>query len=100
MQENHYIAFKSWKLNSREEAKSTYDKEMLEIIHALEKWKQYMFGVKFSNKTEHDNLNYFLNNKRLSPKQQKWVSKIQVFYFETLYKKGKENQVFDRLSRK
>jgi hypothetical protein len=39
MQENHYIASKRWKLNSREEAKYTYDKEMLEIIHALEKWK-------------------------------------------------------------
>ena len=38
MQEGHPIAFESRKLNKRESLKSTYDKEMLVIIHALTKW--------------------------------------------------------------
>ena len=38
MQEGHPIAFESRKLNKRESLKSTYDKEMLAIIHALTKW--------------------------------------------------------------
>ena len=37
MQEGHPIAFESQKLNKRERLKSTYDKEMLAIIHALTK---------------------------------------------------------------
>jgi hypothetical protein len=37
MQENHPIVFRNRKLNLREQAKSTYDKEILAIIHALEK---------------------------------------------------------------
>ena len=37
MQEGHPIAFKSRKLNKRERLKSTHDKEMLSIIHALTK---------------------------------------------------------------
>ena len=38
MQEGHPITFESRKLNKRESLKSTYDKEMLDIIHALTKW--------------------------------------------------------------
>ena len=32
MQDEHPIAFESWKLNKQEKLKSTYDKEMLEIM--------------------------------------------------------------------
>ena len=38
LMQGHPIAFKSRKLNKRESLKSTYDKEMLAIIHALTKW--------------------------------------------------------------
>ena len=38
MQEGRPIAFESRKLNKRESLKSTYDKEMMAIIHALKKW--------------------------------------------------------------
>ena len=40
MQEIHPISFKSRNLNKRESLKSTYDKEMLAIIHVLTKWRQ------------------------------------------------------------
>ena len=73
---------------------------MLAIMHALVKWKQYLFGAKFLAKTNHNNLKCFLTQKNVSPEQQKWVNKIQVFDFNILYKKGKENRVADNLSRK
>jgi hypothetical protein len=38
MQDGHPIAFESRKLNKKEELKSTYNKEMLAIMHALAKW--------------------------------------------------------------
>lgn len=38
MQNNHPIAFESRKINKQEGLKSTYQKEMLTIIHALMKW--------------------------------------------------------------
>ena len=47
MQDKYPIAFESWKLKPSEQTKSTYDKEMLAIIHALVKWKQYLFGAEF-----------------------------------------------------
>jgi hypothetical protein len=50
MQDNHPIAFESRKLKPKEQTKSTYEKEMLEIIHALVKWKKYLMGAKFWSK--------------------------------------------------
>jgi hypothetical protein len=38
MQKYHLIVFESQKLNKRESLKSTHDKEILAIIHALTKW--------------------------------------------------------------
>jgi hypothetical protein len=63
-------------------------------METISTWSQILV------KMDHNNLKYFLNQKSLSSEQQKWVRKIQVFYFEILYKKGKENQVVDSLSRK
>ena len=37
MQDGHPIAFKSGKLNKKEFLQSTYNKEMLDIVHALRK---------------------------------------------------------------
>jgi hypothetical protein len=73
---------------------------MLEIIHTFEKWNQYLVGVKLLVKTNRNNLKYFLNQKSSFPKQQNRVRKNQIFDFEIIYKKGKENQVSNSSSRK
>ena len=100
MQEGHPIAFESRKLNKRESLKSTYDKEMLAIIHALTKWRQYLLGSKILIRTDHNNLQYLLQQKTLSTEQQKWIEKIATFDMEILHKRGKDNLVVDSLSRK
>jgi hypothetical protein len=51
-------------------------------------------------KTDHNNLKYFLDQKDLSERQHKWVSKIQAFEFDIEYVKGKRNIVADALSRR
>jgi hypothetical protein len=77
-----------------------YDKEMLAIMHALTKFKQYLVGSRFVVKTDHNGLKYFLDQKDLSERQQKWVSKIQAFDFDIEYVKGKRNIVANALSRR
>ena len=44
MQDGHPITFERRKLNKRECLKSTYNKEMLAIMHVLAKWRQYILG--------------------------------------------------------
>jgi hypothetical protein len=100
MQGGHPIVFESQKLSESEKLYSIYDKEMLAIMHALMKFRQYLVGSRFVVKTDHNNLKYFLDQKDLSERQQKWVSKVQAFDFDIEYVKGKRNVVADSLSKR
>ena len=71
MQRGHPIVFESRKLSQPERLYSIYDKEMLAIMHALTKFRQYLVGNKFVVKTNHNSLKYFLEQKELSECQQK-----------------------------
>ncbi|XP_059075327.1 uncharacterized protein LOC131875270 [Cryptomeria japonica] len=100
MQNKHPIAYESRKLQNNERLYSTYDKEMLAIMHALAKFRQYLVGSKFVVRTDHNSLKYFLNQTELNDRQQKWISKIQAYDFDIEFIKGKNNTVADALSRK
>jgi hypothetical protein len=100
MQGGHPIVFESRKLSQPERLYSIYDKEMLAIMHALTKFRQYLVGSKFVVKTDHNILKYFLEQKDLSERQQKWVTKVHAFDFDIEYVKGKKNIVVDALSRR
>ena len=58
-----------------------------------------MVGSRFKIKTDHNILKYFLEQKELKERQQKWVSKVQAYGFKIEYVKGKDNVVADALSR-
>ena len=60
MQNHHPVAFEIRKLKNYECHYSIYDKEMLAILHALTKFRQYLLGSKFKIKKDHNNLKYFL----------------------------------------
>jgi hypothetical protein len=100
MQEGRPLAFESRPLKGRDLHKPIYEKEMMEILHALKKWHPYLIGRHFKVKTDHDSLKYFLEQRLSSEEQQKWVTKILGYDFEIIYKKGKQNVVADALSRK
>jgi hypothetical protein len=82
MQNRNPIVYQSQKLRGPELLYTIYDKEMLAIMHALAKFRQYLVGVKFVLRTYHNNLKYFLEQKDLNERQQKWVRKIQAYDFD------------------
>jgi hypothetical protein len=100
MEEGRPLAFERRPLKGRDLHKPIYEKEMMEILHALKKWCPYLIGRHFKVKTYHDSLKYFLEQRLSSKEQQKWVTKILGYDFEIVYKKGKQNVVADALSRK
>ena len=65
MQGGHPIAFKSRKLLPHERLYPIYDKEMLAIMHALAKFRQYLVGNRFRLRTNHNSLQFFLEQKQL-----------------------------------
>jgi hypothetical protein len=100
MQEGRPIAFERRPIKGQNLHKPIYEKEMLEILHALKKWHPYLMGRYFKVKIDHDSLKYFLEQRLSSEEQQKWVTKMLGYDFEIIYKKGKQNVVADALSRK
>jgi hypothetical protein len=100
MEEGRPLAFESQPLKGKDLQKPIYEKEMMAILHALNKWCPYLIGRHFKVKTDHDSLKYFLEQRLSSEEQQKWVTKILGYDFEIVYKKGRQNVVADTLSRK
>ena len=69
MYNKHLITYESRKLRGLERSFNIYDKEMLAIMHALAKFKQYLVGSKFSIKTNHNSLKHFLGQRDLNDSQ-------------------------------
>jgi hypothetical protein len=82
MQNNHPISFESHKLKEYEQHYSIYNKDMLAIMHALAKFRKYLVGNQFKVKTDHNSLRFLMEQKELSERQHKWISKIDAYDFE------------------
>ena len=76
MQEGKSIAFESRPIKGKYLLKPIYEKEMLETLHALNKWRPYLMGRHFMVKTDHDGLKYFLEQRISSEEQQKRVTDV------------------------
>jgi hypothetical protein len=100
MQEGHPIAYESHKLNETERCYTVQEKEMTAVVHCLRTWRHYLLGSKFVVKTNNIATSYFLNQKKLTPKQVRWQAFLAEFDFVMEYKLGKDNLVADALSRK
>jgi len=60
-----------------------YDKELLAIVEALTKWRQYLLDTteKFEVWTDHKNLKYFREPQKLNGQQARWYLKLQDYNF-------------------
>ncbi|GJW92659.1 reverse transcriptase [Tanacetum coccineum] len=59
--EGHLIAYLSKTLAPKHQALSTYEKEFLAALMALDKWRGYLLDIHFKIKTDHFKLKYLLN---------------------------------------
>lgn len=99
MQKGRPLAFLSKGLAPKHQKLSTYEKELLAVVLATQKWRTYLQGHHFIIKTDHQSLKYLLEQKLTTLMQQKWLAKLMGLDYEIVYKKGKENVVADALSR-
>lgn len=79
---------------------STYEKELLSLVTAVQKWSPYLLGQSFKVKTDQQALKFLLEQRAETVSQQRWISKLLGYNFVIEYKKGKENRVADALSQK
>jgi hypothetical protein len=67
MQEGRPLAFTNKQLSEFHLGQSIYEKEMLAILHAIDLWRPYLLGKHFQIKTDHQSLEYFLEQRPSSP---------------------------------
>lgn len=60
-QNQHLITFLSKSLVDKHKALSVYDKEMMAIVFAVQKWRPYLLRHPFKILIDHKTLKYFLN---------------------------------------
>ena len=89
------IVFMSRALGVTKLSCSTYAKEILAILQAIQTWRPYLLGEKFFQQ----NLKYPLEQRIVTPEQQKKVAKLQGYGYEIIYCPGRENSVAEVLSR-
>lgn len=100
MQENRPIAYYSQVLGPRARGRSIYEKELMAICLAVEKWKHYLLGRHFVIRTDQQSLRYITQQREIGADYQKWVRKLIGFDFDIQYKPETANRVADALSRK
>jgi hypothetical protein len=97
----HPCAFLSRKLSPAEFNYDVFDKEMLAIVYALQKWRHYVLGTEHKTTifTDHHNLEYFTKKIKLNRRQARWAEIRLEYSFVIIYRKGSLNQKADILSR-
>ncbi|KAL5768771.1 hypothetical protein ACOSQ2_015554 [Xanthoceras sorbifolium] len=93
------VAYFSHALRGRHLLLSTYEKEMLALVMAMQKWRPYLIGRQFGVRTDHQSLKHLWNKKITTVAQQKWLYKLMGFDFVIEYNRGRDNLVADALSK-
>ncbi|KAL0165999.1 hypothetical protein M9458_037843, partial [Cirrhinus mrigala] len=96
----HPCAFFSRKFSPAEQNYDIGNRELLAIKLALEEWRHWLEGARhpFSVITDHRNLEYIREAKRLNPRQARWAL-FSRFRFTITYRPGHKNVKADALSR-
>ena len=100
LQDGHPLAYISKSLGVKTQCLSTYEKEYLAILLAVEQWRPYLLHGEFLIFTDQKSLIH-LNEQRLNtPWQQKVFTKLLGMQYKIVYKPGSDNRVADALSRR
>ncbi|KAI3516249.1 hypothetical protein L1887_15160 [Cichorium endivia] len=96
---HHVIYYASKVLDDAQGNYSTTEKELLAVVFALEKFRQYLLGAKVIIYTDRAAIRHLLTKKDSKPRLIRWILLLQEFDSEIKDKSGKENLVADHLSR-
>jgi hypothetical protein len=97
-QEGHPLAFVSRALGVKNQGLSTYEKEYLAIILAVDQWRPYLQHAEFIIYTDQRSLSHLTEQQLHTPWQQRVFTKLLGLQYKIVYKKGVENGAADALS--
>ena len=94
------IAYASRSLSSSETQYPIHKLEFLALKWSVtEKFKEYVYGSRFTVFTDNNPLTYVLSTARLDATGQRWVAELANYNFNIKYRAGRHNIDADALSR-
>ncbi|MBW0515859.1 hypothetical protein O181_055574 [Austropuccinia psidii MF-1] len=98
--EKHPIAFDSCNLLPAELNYEIHDKELLCIVWALKRWRDFLLSLSnyFEVLTNHSSLQYLMYSKFLTCRQSHWAEFLSEFNFTITYRAGRLATLPDALS--
>lgn len=99
LMQGHPISFLSKSFCERNKGLSTYEKECMVVLLAIDKWRSYLQHKEFILKTDHRSLLFLTEQRATTKLQQKAMLKLMDLSFKIQYKQGHTNKAADALSR-
>ena len=98
----HPIAFYLKKFSAAKINYEIYNKELFAIVDSFQEWRHFLEGATHlvTVYTDHKNLEYFMSARVLNRRQARWNMSLSRFDFIIIYRPGKEQRLFDALSRR
>ena len=97
MQNQQPVAFFSQALPITHRFKAVYERELMAIVLAVQKWRPYLLGKPFVVRTDQKSLKFLLEQRAIGGEYQRWIAKLLGYDFVIEYKKGLENKAADAL---
>ncbi|KAJ8333963.1 hypothetical protein SKAU_G00412820 [Synaphobranchus kaupii] len=94
------VAFASRKLSQSEKNYPIHQLQFLALKWAVvDKFQDYLYGARFSVRTDNNPLTYVLSTAKLNATGHRWLAALTSYDFDILYKPGRDNVDADWLSR-
>src|SRR3954468_17557057 len=93
------IHYASKTLDSAQKNYATTEKELLAVVFACDKFRQYIVDSKVIIHIDHAAIKYLMQKKDAKPRLIRWVLLLQKFDLQIVDRKGEDNPVADNLSR-
>ncbi|CAI5657039.1 unnamed protein product [Oreochromis niloticus] len=100
--EERVVAFGSRTLSPAERKYSKIEKEALACVWAVERWRTYIWGRRFTLRTDHQALTTLLSTKgmnRAGMRIARWSARLMCFQYDLEYRPGSQNVIADCMSR-
>ena len=95
----HVVYHASRTLDEAQRNCATTEKELLAVVYAFKKFRQYLVGSGVIVHTDHTAIKYLMQKKDAKPRLLRLILLLQEFDIEIIDKRGVENGVADHLSK-
>jgi hypothetical protein len=95
----YVIYFVSKNLSPTEVNYTVIEKELLAIVHAINKFRHYITGYQAFVHTDHSTIKFLMNKPVTNPRVTRWLLLLQEFNINIIDRPGKDNLMANFLSR-